>query len=379
MTRPLVVLGATGSIGRQALDVAEHLGAPVHAIVARAPSQALADLGRRFPDARVVATGGSLSERREVTEALGARAEFGTDAMLDSVRVPGTIVVNGIVGAAGLRASVAALEAGNRLALANKETLVVGGAVVLDALARGGGEIVPVDSEHSALFQLLLDSGPAERLILTASGGPFRGQERADLEDVTPTQALAHPTWVMGRRISIDSATMANKGLEVIEAHFLFGLPYESIEVVVHPQSTVHSLVVLGDGSFLAHLGATDMRIPIQYAITHPERSVTPVEPFSLEGLTLGFESVDRSVFRALDLAYAAGGLGGSAPAVFNAADEVAVEAFLQGRLGFLGIAEIIERALESHEWSRPSGVEEVVAIDERARTLAASLVAGVC
>ncbi len=379
MTRPLVVLGATGSIGRQTLDVAEHLDAEVAVLAARTPSPALIELGRRFSGARVVAAGGTASERDEMVAALGKRAVFGTDALLDSAQTPGTTVVNGIVGAAGLRASVACLLAGNRLALANKETLVVGGEVVLSARDRGGGEIVPVDSEHSALFQLIADAGPVERLVLTASGGPFRGKDRDFLEEVTPEQALAHPTWVMGDRITIDSATMANKGLEVIEAHFLFGLAYDRIDVVVHPQSTVHSLIVLGDGSYLAHLGATDMRIPIQYAITHPERAPTPVEPFSLLERNLGFEPVDNSTFRALDLAYEAGRQGGSAPAVFNAADEIAVEAFLQRRLGFLGISEIIERSLEAHQWSRPGTVEEVVAVDAEARALASSLLSGIC
>ncbi len=379
MTRPLVVLGATGSIGRQTLAVAEHLGAEVSAIAARNPSDDLVVLGRRFPQARVVATGGSAEERESVRSALGSRALFGSDALLEVAGSEGSTVVNGIVGAAGLRASAAALGAGNRLALANKETLVVGGRVITDLAERHGGEIIPVDSEHSALFQLCSGGESVERLILTASGGPFRGRSRESLADVTPSQALAHPTWQMGARITVDSATLANKGLEVIEAHVLFGIPYENIDVVVHPQSAVHSLVELADGSLIGHIGATDMRIPIQYAITHPERLPAAVERFGLAGTSLSFEKADPETFSALRLAYEAGRRAGSAPAVFNAADEIAVEAFLAGRLGFLGIAEIIERTLELHDWTDPQSVDEVLAVDRSARSLAASLVAGVC
>jgi 1-deoxy-D-xylulose-5-phosphate reductoisomerase len=290
-------------------------------------------------------------------------------------------VVNGIVGAAGLRATVGALEAGNRVALANKESLVAGGPVVKAALSRHGGELIPVDSEHSALMQCLIGESPhsVARLMLTASGGPFRGRDRDSLRDVTPEEALRHPTWEMGRRITIDSATLFNKGLEVIEAHHLFDIPFERIDVVVHPQSILHSAVEFVDGSWKGHFGRADMRIPIQYALTSPERAPTPVQPFSFASLALTFEEPDRATFPAIHLAFAAGAQGGSSPAVLNAADEVAVEAFLQRRLGFLGIAEVVARTMELVPWREVTDVETVLAADAEARATAAALIAGAC
>lgn len=300
--------------------------------------------------------------------------------MSELAQLPAT-VVNGVVGVAGLRSSVAALEAGNRLALANKESLVAGGRVLLDALEGGTGELIPVDSEHSAITQLM-DGTPrnqVERIVLTASGGPFRGASRQELEEVTPEQALAHPTWEMGARITIDSATLANKGLEVIEASLLFDVDFDDIEVVVHPQSVVHSMIRLKDGALLAHLGETTMRHPIEYALTYPERAVHADAAFDLTGLSLTFEQPDTETFRALGLAYEAGRAGGSAPAVYNAADEIAVAAFLQRRLGFLEIPTVIERCLEEIPVVKPTSVDEVIEIDRDARELAASLVAGAC
>ncbi len=379
MTRPVVVLGATGSIGRQTLEVVSGLGWPVVGLAARRPRAELAEVAARHPEAVVaVSEDPSAADRRRFEARLGRSARWGTEAVVALASIPGAVVVNGIVGAAGLRASVAALEAGNRLALANKESLVAGGPVVLEARRRGGGELVPVDSEHSALFQLLaqVDRSEVARLVLTASGGPFRGRGAAELTDVTPAEALAHPTWKMGARITVDSATLANKGLEVIEAHLLFDVPYDRIEVVVHPQSAVHSLVELVDGAFLAHVGVADMRIPIQYALTHPQRRpCPPASAFDLVGRSLTFEAVDREVFRMLDLAYTAGRAGGSAPAVFNAADEVAVEAFLEGRLGFLEIAEVVEATLERSAVSDLRTVEDVLEVDGEARRLAAEVV----
>ncbi|MDH5505252.1 MAG: 1-deoxy-D-xylulose-5-phosphate reductoisomerase, partial [Acidimicrobiia bacterium] len=285
------------------------------------------------------------------------------------------------VGSVGLAASVAALDAGNRLGLANKESLVAGGPIVLAAQQRTGAEIIPVDSEHSAIFQCLRGerSEDVAKIVLTASGGPFRGQTRSDLEGVTPNEALAHPTWDMGRRISIDSATLVNKGLEVIEAHFLFGIGFDRIDVVVHPESIVHSLVEFVDGSLKAHIGAPDMRVPIQYALSYPERAVGMLSPFTLAGKTLTFLDPDRATFPALDLAYHVGALGGSAPAVFNAADEVAVEAFLQGRLSFLGIVDLIERTLSKVAQVALATVEDVLAVDAEARLVAAQLLSGAC
>lgn len=381
MSRPLVVLGATGSIGTQTLEVADGLGLEVAVLAARRPSEALAGLGRRYPESQVIVAGGSADELDEFQRTLGRRPERGADAIIEAAGNPGRVVVNGIVGAAGLRATVAAIEAGNRVALANKESLVAGGPVVVAALENHGGEIIPVDSEHSALYQCLAGE-PAEsvsRLILTASGGPFRGRSREDLAEVTPREALQHPTWDMGRRITIDSATMFNKGLEIIETHFLFGIDYDRIEVVVHPQSILHSAVEFVDGSWKGHFGNPDMRIPIQYALTAPERAVAPGDPFTLAGMDLTFEEPDRKAFPALDLAFEVGRKGGSAPAVMNAADEVAVEAFLQGRLGFLGITDVVRRTVGEVEWRKVETIEDVVEVDSEARSAAAGLIAGVC
>ena len=381
MTAPLVVLGATGSIGTQTLEVAAKLGREVLGLAARGSSPELIDIARRHPDARVAVAGGSSDERADLRSRLGGRVEFGPEAVISLAADPGRIVVNGVVGSAGLRATVAALEAGNRVALANKESLVAGGPVVAAALAAHGGELVPVDSEHSALYQCMAGEPPESvaRLILTASGGPFRGRVRESLAVVTPDEALRHPTWEMGRRITVDSATLFNKGLEVIEAHHLFGVGYDRIEVVIHPQSILHSAVEFVDGSLKAHLGHPDMRIPIQFAITAPDRAPTPTDPFALSGHTLTFETPDHDAFPALGLAYAAGRAGGSAPAVLNAADEVAVEAFLQGRLGFLGITEVVGRAIDEVEWRELVTVEDVAAVDAEARSVAASLIATAC
>jgi len=241
--------------------------------------------------------------------------------------------------------------------------------------------LIPVDSEHSALHQCLAGE-PADsvsKVILTASGGPFRGRSRDSLAEVTAEEALRHPTWDMGPRISIDSATMFNKGLEIVEAHYLFGIDYDRIEVLVHPQSILHSAVEFADGAWKGHLGHPDMRIPIQYAITYPDRSPSPVDPFTLAGVDLTFEAPDFEAFPALSIAYAAGRAGGSAPAAMNGADEVAVEAFLQGRLGFLGISEVVQRTIEAVELTSLETVDEVLAADREARSVAASLIAGAC
>ena len=381
MTRPVVVLGATGSIGSQTLEVADNLGFEVVGLAARDPSPGLEKLAARYPSARIAVAGGSAEDRKSFESRVSRPVTYDTDSVIDLARIPGSIVVNGIVGAAGLRATVAALEAGNRVALANKESLVAGGPVVKAALSGHGGELIPVDSEHSALMQCLVGESPdsVARLMLTASGGPFRGRDRDSLAEVTPDEALRHPTWEMGRRITIDSATLFNKGLEVIEAHYLFDIPFEAIDVVVHPQSILHSAVEFVDGSWKGHFGRPDMRIPIQYALTAPERARAPVQPFSFSDLSLTFEELDRVTFPAVDMAFAAGAQGGSSPAVLNAADEVAVEAFLQHRLGFLGIAEVVARTLEAVPWREVTDVETVLAADAEARATAASLIAGAC
>jgi 1-deoxy-D-xylulose-5-phosphate reductoisomerase len=379
MTRPLVVLGATGSIGRQALDVARRLGFSVAAVVARRGSDALAAIAEAFPEASI-GVAAPIGSERERFATYGSRVRFGPDASAELASIPGTIVVNGIVGAAGLRSSVAALDAGNRLALANKESLVAGGPVVLDALRRGGGELIPVDSEHSAVFQCLSgeEIGWVRRLIITASGGPLRGKSRDELENVSPAEALHHPTWSMGSRITIDSATLANKGFEVIEAHHLFGIPYPQIDVVVHPQSIVHSFVEFDDGSVKAQLGEPDMRLPIQYALTYPQRLTggSAAEPSSW---TLTFEEPDRAAFPTLDIVVEAGVRGGSAPAAVNAADEIAVGAFLAGRLGFLGIASVLEQTMERVPQVELNSVEDVMQVDAEARSVANTLIGGAC
>ena len=380
MTRPVVVLGSTGSIGTQTLDVVDAIGADVLALAARSPGNQLLEQARRYPDALVAIAGGSQDERERFSSELGREVSFGPDEVASLAGLDDAVIVNGIVGSAGLRATLVALAEGNRVALANKESLVAGGPVVRSAL-EAGGELIPVDSEHSALYQCLLGEpfDAVARLVLTASGGPFRGRSTEELESVTPQEALDHPTWDMGNRITIDSATLFNKGLEVIEAHFLFDVDFDQIDVVVHPQSIVHSMVEFVDGSFKAHLGQADMRIPIQYALTAPERAPGPDLDFSLVGRALEFEEPDRKAFPALDLSYRAGREGGSSPAVLNAADEVAVEAFLQGRLGFTGIPRVVEMTLEEVGWRELTDFQSVVDADKEAREVAASLVAGAC
>jgi len=369
----LVVLGATGSIGRQCLEVADRLGLDVVAIAARAHSEALLAMAATYPDARIGVAGPTPSERDDLIARFGDRVLFGSESLVELAATPNATVVNGTVGVAGLPASVSALDAGNRLALANKESLVAGGDVVLAALAGGNGMLLPVDSEHSAIHQCLVGE-PIEsvhRLVLSASGGPFRGRSLDEIESVTVAEALDHPTWNMGPRITIDSATLMNKAFEVIEAHFLFGIDYDRIDVVIHPQSVVHSLVEFVDGSLKAHLGEPDMRVPIQYAITSPDRADGPLQPFDLAGRTLTFEEPDREVFRCLDLGYDAGRSGGSAPAVLNAADEIAVQAFLDGRIGFASIATVVERTLADVSHRALESVADVLDIDQEARAVA--------
>jgi 1-deoxy-D-xylulose-5-phosphate reductoisomerase len=279
------------------------------------------------------------------------------------------VVLNAVVGFAGLVPTMWALEHGVTLALANKESLVAAGDLALAARKRGKGELIPVDSEHSALFQCA-QLGEPESIVLTASGGPFRGRTREELHDVTPEQALAHPTWSMGPKITVDSATLANKGLEIIEAHFLFDIGYDRIDVVIHPTSIVHGLVRFRDGASIAHLGYPDMRVPISYALTYPERAATPVPPLDLR--TLEFHEPDIETFRMLALAREAGEKGGTYPCAYNAANEVAVQAFLEGRIGFLDIAAAVEDALSRVDGAPARDLDELVEADRRARDLVA-------
>jgi 1-deoxy-D-xylulose-5-phosphate reductoisomerase len=382
VTRPVVVLGATGSIGRQTLEVASRLGLPVAGLAVGRPSDEFVRLAGQFPDAVLAVAGGSATELTQAGEALpGRRVERGSEAVIALAASPGAIVVNGIVGLAGLGPTLAALSVGNRLALANKESLVAAGDLVAAARERSGAELIPVDSEHSAIFQCLTGE-PTERLDriwLTASGGPFRETPLDELENVIPEQALRHPNWDMGRRITVDSATLVNKGLEVIETHRLFGLNYDRISVLVHPQSVIHSMVEFSDGSVKAQLGPPDMRLPIEFALTFPDRGPRILDEFSWAGRSLTFEEPDSKRFPALGLAYESGRAGGSAPAVFNAADEIAVEAFLRGRLGFTGITRVIADTLETVAWRELPDLPSVIEVDREAREATAALIAGAC
>ncbi len=346
---PLVVLGSTGSIGRNALAVAAELGVPVHAISAHSSHELLAEQARIHRPRRVVI--GDADRATALRAALGdlpVEVCVGEQALRDIAADPtAPMVLTAIVGAAGLPATMAAVEAGKRVCIANKEPLVMAGALITRAARASGAELLPVDSEHSAIFQCLDGHTTAEvdRLILTGSGGPFR--TRDDLSRVQAHEALDHPTWNMGPKITIDSATLANKALEVIEARWLFDLPLDQIEVLIHPQSIVHSMVAFRDGSVMAQLGLPDMRVPIQYAMTWPEHRPGPVAaPDLVSAGPLAFEPPDRERFPLLDLGYAAAREGGIAPVVFNAANEVAVQAFLDGRLAFTAIAEVIAQAL---------------------------------
>jgi 1-deoxy-D-xylulose-5-phosphate reductoisomerase len=380
--RRVVILGSTGSIGVQALDVVSR-AADELAIVglsADAGWEALIDQARRHGVRRV-----ALADR----DAAARAAEVWTDGEvlagpdgLVALITEGAcdLVLNAIVGSAGLVGTVAALGEGIDLALANKESLVVGGELVTALAQATGAAIIPVDSEHSALHQLLAGerAGTVDRLILTASGGPFRGATPADLRRVTIEQALAHPTWSMGGKITIDSATLMNKGLELIEAHHLFGTPYAQLDVVVHPQSIVHSLIQLCDGATLAHLGYPDMRMPIAYGLHYPDRAEVPIRPLDLVGLgSLTFEAADDATFSCLRLAREAGRAGGTAPCTLNAANEVAVHAFLGGRLGFAEIPAVIERTLELAGAAAVHSFDSLTQADGEARRLAAELVAG--
>ena len=374
----ILVLGSTGSIGTQALEIIngrEDLSAVGLAV------------GSNWQEAVVQARGcgaGFIAVRDETaaceaSEAFDGVVLSGEAAARELIGAcEPDLLLNGVVGAAGLGPTIAALTAGIDVALANKESLVVGGDLVTELAKATGAKLLPVDSEHSAIFQLLSGEAPeaVDRIVLTASGGPFRG--RTDLSGITVEEALDHPTWAMGGRITIDSATLMNKGFEMIEAHLLFDVPYERISVVVHPQSIVHSLIDLKDGSTLAHLGYPDMRVPIGFALGYPARLDLPIERLDLASIgSLDFEEPDPETFRCLDLAREAGDRGGISPCVLNAADEVAVAAFLGGRIAFTGIAEVIEKALDDVGSGPARDFRELFAVDEAARERSEELVQG--
>jgi 1-deoxy-D-xylulose-5-phosphate reductoisomerase len=350
--RKVVIAGSTGSIGTQAIEVVQASDElQVVALAAGSNHELLLEQTRALGVERIALSHESAAARAS-EQWTGGEVLAGSEGLVELIVSSGAdLVLNALTGSAGLGPTVAALGEGIDLALANKESLVVGGELVMALAEATGAQVIPVDSEHSALHQLVAGEAPGtvDRLVLTASGGPFRGRTRDELEDVTVEQALAHPTWEMGGRITIDSATLFNKGLEVIEAHHLFGTPYEQIDVVVHPQSIVHGMVSLNDGASLAHLGHPDMRVPISYALHHPERADVSVPTLDLASVgSLHFEAPDEEAFPCLRLAREAAQAGGTAPCVLNAADEVAVHAFLNGDLPFTGIPRVIEDTLEA-------------------------------
>jgi 1-deoxy-D-xylulose-5-phosphate reductoisomerase len=379
--RRLAILGSTGSIGVQALDVVARSDGELQVVALSAHSawETLLEQARTLGVTRVALSDPDAAARASEAWTDGTVLR-GPNGLVELIVECGCdLVLNAIVGSAGLVPTVAALGEGIDLALANKESLVVGGELVTALAEATGAAIIPVDSEHSALHQLIAGerTGTIDRLIITASGGPFRGRTTAELGEVTIEQALAHPTWAMGGKITIDSATLMNKGLEVIEAHHLFGTPYEQIDVVVHPKSIVHSLVQLCDGATLAHLGYPDMRVPIAYALHYPERVDVPVRPLDLVQLgALTFEAPDLETFAALRLAREAGRDGGTAPCTLNAANEVAVHAFLGGQLRFLDIAAVIEETLEREPARTVHSFDVLGEADARARQVASALVA---
>jgi 1-deoxy-D-xylulose-5-phosphate reductoisomerase len=380
VARRLLILGSTGSIGTQALDIVERSGdLELVGLSAERSWEALVDQARTHGVRRIALADADAGARAGEAWTDG-EVLTGPEGLVRLVIESGAeLVLNALVGSAGLGPTVAALGEGIDLALANKESLVVGGELVTQLAEATGAQIVPVDSEHSALHQLIAGERPGtiDKLVLTASGGPFRGRSRAELEDVTVEEALKHPTWAMGGKITIDSATLMNKGLELIEAHHLFGTPYERVDVVVHPQSIVHSYVQLCDGAALAHLGYPDMRVPISYALHYPERVDVPVAPLDLAAVgALTFEPVDTDAFPCLRLAREAAVAGGTAPCVLNAANEVAVHAFLDGRLDFLGIPAVIEAALERLPAAPVRAFESLYEADREARAVAAELIA---
>ena len=384
MPKTVCILGATGSIGENCLAVVAELDTrfEVFALAARRNALRLAEAARACGARRISLSDPEALKALEGTGLDGIEVTSGQEALLELATHPDVdIVVNALVGSAGLAPSIAALRAGKRLALANKESLVMAGSHLMRLAAETpGAEIIPVDSEHSAIFQLIrghASGGGLEKIIITASGGPFRGSDHERLSKVTFAESLNHPTWSMGPKITVDSATLANKGLEVIEAHYLFGMGYDKIEVLVHPQSIIHGMAVFSDGSVMGHLGVPDMRIPIQYALTFPERVKSGIRPPEFQALSrLTFETVDGKNFPCLELAYEAGRKGGVSTAVYNAANEAAVELFSEGRITFTAIPDIIGKTLEKISGSSAPELEEILAADLEAREFVSALYA---
>lgn len=372
--KSLIILGSTGSIGTQALEVCRRDGYKVTALAAGSNIELLEKQAREFKPSLVAVLNDEKAKELKIRLAdTDVRVLCGADGVCEVAQADGDIVLNAIVGIAGLRPTLKAIEAGKTIALANKETLVTGGEIVNKAAFKKGVKILPVDSEHSAIFQSLQGApeGSLRKILLTASGGPFFGKNKKDLENVTVKEALNHPNWSMGAKITIDSATLMNKGLEVIEAVHLFGLEAQNIEVLVHRQSIIHSAVELSDGAVIAQLGTPDMRLPIQYAITYPERSNYAFEKLDLFKIgTLTFQKPDTETFRCLPLCIAAINQGGLAPTAVNGANEEAVRLFLEGKIKFLQIAELVEKALLEVENKASFSLEDILYTDKEARRL---------
>ena len=377
--RRISILGSTGSVGRNTVDLIDGGPFVVEALTAHTNTALLAEQARRLsPRFVAVADETCYAELAAMLAGSGIEVGAGADAMVEAAARPADWVMAAIVGAAGLAPTLAAIRRGATVALANKEVLVCAGELVMAEVAAAGGALLPVDSEHSAIFQVFDFDHPEaiERIILTASGGPFREYERERMAGVVPAEAVAHPNWDMGAKISVDSATMMNKGLELIEAHHLFALPETQIDILMHPQSVVHSLVAYVDGSVLAQLGAPDMRTPIAVALAWPERMATGADRLDLAALgTLTFETPDEDRFPALRLARQALQTGGTAPTILNAANEVAVDGFMAGRIGFLDIAHIVEQTLSGLPVAALGSIDDVFETDAGARRAASALV----
>ena len=383
--KKVAILGCTGSIGKSTLDLIERSPDEfeITALTAAVNVDALADAARRT-NARlaVIADERRLRALQDALQGSGCQAAAGADALVEAATGDSDLVMAAIVGCAGLRPTMAAVEAGKTVALANKEALVTAGDLMTEAAKTSGATLLPVDSEHNAIFQALAGSriDQVSRIILTASGGPFRTASAEAMRNATPAQAVAHPNWTMGAKISVDSATLMNKGLELIEAHCLFGLPSERIDILVHPQSVIHSLVEFIDGSVLAQLGSPDMRIPIAYALAWPDRMPTPAKRLDLAAIArLDFGEPDLERFPALRLSREALEAGGSAPAVLNAANEVAVATFLDGRISFPEISTLVDMALQENESPAPRSIEDVFEIDRKVRTEVTAMIEERC
>lgn len=373
--KKVAIIGSTGSIGRQALEVIEHHKEKLCVEVLTANKQAdlLIEQALKFdPNAVVIADKSQYQKVKEALSSTDIKVFAGQEALEDIVQMETIdIVLTAIVGFAGLRPTIKAIEAKKPIALSNKETLVVGGELITKLSIENSVPIIPVDSEHSAIFQCLAGEfyNPIEKIILTASGGPFLGKTKDELNNITPKQALNHPNWVMGNKVTIDSATLMNKGLEVIEAKWLFDLPVDKVEAVIHPQSVIHSMVEFEDGSVKAQMGKADMRLPIQYALTYPERLKTNFPKFNiLDFPNLSFLKPDMETFPCLSLAYQAIQKGGNMPTIMNAANEIAVEAFLRGGIGFLEIPEIIANAMSKYNFIAKANVNDFFETDKEVR-----------